>query len=291
MALDLLVTSAGPTRDRLQRNLPSHGIAVHGIDVTGRAYDLGEPGELAPTTPDVGFVFPSRITEGDVLTAALDLPWVNGRETILTTRNKAGTLARLAAASVPIPRTVSFSAPLEYDELIRQFRTFDGPVVIKPNNTTRGTGHVLVDDVDSLRGVVDYLDLVHTFPATEDRTFLMQAFVPDTRDCRLTVLDGHVAGAVERRLPEGDGGWVKNVHRGADAVSIDPPERVRTLAERAVEVLDIAMAGVDVLVGPDQAVVLEVNGRPTIDRAEKYPPDFYERLADLITQTASGNID
>lgn len=285
MAIDLAVASAGPTRRRLRRNLPAHGIAVHALEVGGRLYELGDLSPGGAPSYDVGFVFPSRVPEGDVVAAALGIPWVNGREDILSTRYKAAALARLAGAGLPIPRTVCVSTPTDEADLVAAFRSFEGPVVVKPNSATRGRGHVLVDDVDSFRGVVDYFDLIHAFPATEDRSFLLQRYVPDARDCRLTLVDGRVAGAVERRRSDGDG-WVQNVHRGAEAVAIDPPAELVDLAERAAAVIDVPLLGVDVLVGQAGATVLEVNARPTVDRAEKYPSDFYDRLAGLIERTA-----
>lgn len=286
MAIDLAVATDGPTRRRLHHHLPAHGIAVHYLEVGSGITEL-HAGADDSRSFDVGFVYPSRIVEGDVVTATLELPWVNGRDAILTTRNKAGSLARLAREGIAIPRTVHVSSPVESAAVTDAFDVFDGPVVVKPNTTTKGIGHVLVHDVDSLRGVADYLDLIHSFPATRDRSYLLQAYLPDARDLRLTLIDGSVAAAVERRLPAAsDGRWVRNVHRGAEAVSVEPPARAVELAERAADCLGVAFLGVDMLLDGDAAYVLEVNGRPTIDREEKYPSDFYERLASLIKRVA-----
>jgi ribosomal protein S6--L-glutamate ligase len=43
---------------------------------------------------------------------------------------------------------------------------------------------------------------------------------------------------------------------------------------------------VDLLETEDRLVVSETNARPTVDRATKYEPDFYDRLASLVRQTA-----
>lgn len=286
MTIDLAVASDGPTRRRLRRHLPARGIAVHHLDVGSGLTELTDT-DRAARQYDVGFVYPPRTVPGAVYTARQALEWVNDRDAIATTRNKAGSLARLTAAGVSIPRTFHAVSPVEYDEVIEAAQALQGPVVIKPNATTRGTGHVLVHDTDSLRGVVDYLDLVHAFPATADRSFLVQAYHPAARDLRLTVIDGSVAGAVERTLPStaGDGEWVRNVHRGATATAIDPPDTVVELAERAASLLSVPLLGVDILLSDDGPMVLEVNGRPTIDRVEKYPSDFYDRLTALIERT------
>lgn len=286
MALDLAVASDGPTRTRLQRHLPPLGIAVHhlavgaGVDEIGRSFN--------DEAYDVGFVYPTRTVEGDVITAATGLPWVNDRDDILTTRNKAGSLTMLHAAGIPIPRTVHISSPADEAAVVEAFRSFDGPVVLKPNTTTKGIGHVLLTDEDSFRGVFDYIDLLHSFPATRDRSFLLQRYLPEARDLRVTIVDGSVVGAVERQLPDDTAGkWVKNVHRGATAVPVDPPQEVLELAQRVATELSIDLLGVDILFTSQGPLVLEVNGRPTIDRIEKYTSDVYDRLAALIERTAA----
>lgn len=287
MVFDLAVATDGPTRRRLQRHLPAHGIAVHYLPVGAGLEEIGALEIDGPDQYDVGFVYPSRTVEGDVLTASMDIPWINDREAILTTRNKAGTLTKLDAADVSIPRTFHVSSPVDEEAVLDAYRALNGPVVLKPNTTTKGIGHVLLRDIDSLRGVFDYLDLVHSFPATRDRSFLLQEYVPDAHDLRVTLIEGTVAGTVERRLSEdAEGAWVKNVHRGASAVPITPPTSVVTVAERVAAELSIPLLGVDILLTDGGPLVLEVNARPTIDRVEKYASDFYERLTSLIERTA-----
>jgi ribosomal protein S6--L-glutamate ligase len=146
-----------------------------------------------------------------------------------------------------------------------------------------------VPDLDSALGVTDYLDLVHDYRATGDRSYLLQEYLSGARDYRAMVVDGEYAGAVERRLPEDarrEGRWKHNVHRGAEAVGVDLPDEYRRLAERAAEALAIPFLGVDLLATDDRVVVSETNARPTVDAATKYEPGFYDRLAALIRDRA-----
>jgi len=156
---------------------------------------------------------------------------------------------------------------------------------VKPNSTTRGVGVALANDADSFLGIADYLDLVHDYRATGDRSFLVQEYLPDARDYRVMVLDGEYVGAVERRLPESEleaGRWKHNVHRGASAESVALSPELRALAERAADALGIRFVGIDLLVNDERAVVNETNARPTIDDESKYVDGFYDRLADAI---------
>ena len=280
--LGLAVANDTETFQRMRDPLAERGIRAEHVSVRGEVTPLAEP-PFDTENFDVGFVYPGRLMEGGVVDALLGVPWVNGRAAVLRSRNKAGALAALTEAGVPVPDTVYVSNPADEDGVRAAFERFDPPVVVKPNSTTRGVGVAKVHDADSLSGVTDYLELVHDYRATGDKSYLVQEFLPDAADYRVMVLDGEVVGAVERRAPEG---WKHNVHRGADAAAVDLPADLRELARDAAAALDVDMLGVDVLVTGDRAVVNETNARPTIDDEAKYDAGFYDRLAALIERTA-----
>lgn len=289
--LRLAVATQQETYERIRDPLADRDIEVVPLQASERTLSL-----TAPDLPsvDVGLVFPSRLMEGGAVSAALDVPWVNDREAILTSRNKAGVLAALSAADIPVPDTTLVSNPVDDDAVAAaaaDLRTGpDEELVVKPNSTTRGVGIARVGDPDSLLGVTDYLDLVHDFRATGDRSYLLQEYLPDARDYRAMVVDGEYAGAVERRLPDERteaGHWKHNVHRGAVAEGVSLPEEARELAEATAAVLGIDYLGVDLLETENRLVVNETNARPTVDDATKYEPDFYDRLAGLVRKTAN----
>jgi ribosomal protein S6--L-glutamate ligase len=289
----LAMTTAAETFERVREPLADRGIAVDHVRAKERTLRVsGDPdadsGEFDGF--DAGFVYPSRLMEGAVVDARLSVPWVNGREAVLTSRNKAGVLAALDGAGIPTPRTAMVSNPVDEAAVTEAVDPFSYPVVVKPNSATRGVGVAAAGDLDSLLGVVDYLDLVHDYRATGDKSYLIQEFLPDARDYRAMVVDGSYVGAVERELPAEaveEGRWKHNVHRGATAAGVDLPDRARELAERTAETLGIDYLGVDLLETDGRLVVNETNARPTVDAATKYEPDFYDRLAELIERTAA----
>ncbi|MFB6128976.1 MAG: RimK family alpha-L-glutamate ligase [Halorhabdus sp.] len=281
--LRLAVATQAESYDRLREPLAARDIEAVALQTSERTIPLG-----ADPFPDVdvGYVFPPRLMEGGVADAALSVPWVNGRAAVLRSRNKAGTLQRLADADVPVPETVLISNPVDRETLVAAFERFDPPVVVKPNSTSRGTGVTLAGDLDSFLGIADYLDLVHDYRATDDQSFLIQEYVPNARDYRVMVLDGECVGAVERRMPETDGPdrWKHNVHHGATPTRVELDDERRAMAERAADVLDVSLLGVDLLVTDDRTLVTETNARPTID-AEHYDAEFWDRLAATIRRT------
>ncbi|MFB6352669.1 MAG: RimK family alpha-L-glutamate ligase [Halobacteriales archaeon] len=287
--LRLAVATAAETLARIREPLAERGIEAAHLDTEERLVTLDEPPDDWRGF-DVGFVYPPRLAEAGVAQAHLGLPWVNGRDDVLASRNKAATLARLDDAGLPTPATVLVSNPADEAVLREAFDRIGPPVVVKPNGATRGVGVTRAADLDDFLGVCDYLDLVHGFRATGDKSFLVQEYLPAATDYRAMVVDGDYAGAVERRLPgdADDGRWVRNVHRDAEAVGVDLPEPLRDLAEATARGLGIPFLGVDLLVNEDGAVVSETAARPTVDEATKYDPGFYDRLAALVRRTAEG---
>jgi ribosomal protein S6--L-glutamate ligase len=288
--LRLAVTTQAETFERMRDPLADRGVRVVPVRSKERTLAVTAADPDLPAV-DVGFVYPSRAMEGGVVDALLDVPWVNDREAVLTSRNKAGVLAACAQAGLPVPETTLVSNPVDDAAVAAAAERFDGPVVVKPNSATRGVGVAKVGDADSVLGVTDYLDLVHDYRATGDRSYLLQAFLPEARDYRAMVVDGDCVGGVERRLSDeavAAGRWKHNVHRGAEAVGVDLPAEHRRLAERVAATLGIDYLGVDLLATDDRLVVSETNARPTIDRATKYDDGFWDRLAALVERTADG---
>jgi ribosomal protein S6--L-glutamate ligase len=288
--LRLAVATSAETYERMQDPLAARDIAATDVRTAERTVPLTDD---APTDEwagfDAGFVYPQRLMEGAVADALLAVPWVNDREAVLTSRNKAGVLATLRAAGLAVPETVVVSNPVDQSALVDAFERLDPPVVVKPNSATRGVGVAKAHDLDSFLGIVDYLDLVHDYRATGDRSFLVQEYLSGARDYRVMLVDGEYVGAVERRLPEdalAAGQWKHNVHRGAEATGVDLPADLRELAEQTARALDIPWLGVDLLVTDDRAVVNETNARPTIDSAAKYADGFWDDVAALVRRTA-----
>lgn len=276
--LRLAVTTDAQTYERIREPLAERGIAVDYVQTDERVIDPS-------TTPfgsfDVGFVYPSRLPEGGVVDALLDVPWVNDRESMLRSRHKAETIARLQRAGIPTPKTVVVSNPADRSAVAAVFEQFDPPVVIKPNSATRGAGVTTAADLDAFLGVVDYLNLLHEHRTTADKSFLVQEYLPGAHDYRAMVIDGEYAGAVERRHPD-QNRWKHNVHQGARAVGVELSDEHRRIVEQTANALDIPYLGVDLLVSDGRPYVTETNARPTVDETSKYEPGFYNALAALI---------
>ena len=287
--LELAVITHEETFSRMKDPLEDRGIISRNIQAYSRQFPISQTIPEDLQNIDVGFVYPARIMEGGVIDSLLNVPWVNGLEEVLTSRNKGKVLSILSRGGFDTPSTIMISNPIGEDELVEAYCKFDSPVVIKPNSATRGIGIALVNDIDSFIGIVDYIKLIQSGEAIGDRTFLIQEYIPDAIDCRVMIIDGEYAGAVERKFI-GDnadvGKWKKNVHKNAIAVKKDMPDSIQKMAEEVAQMLKIQYLGIDLLISEDRVVINETNARATIDDEKKYIPEFYDKLADLIKSVA-----
>jgi RimK family alpha-L-glutamate ligase len=171
-----------------------------------------------------------------------EVPVLNPSAAVLRTTYEPAALRILADAGVPVPDT---------------YQDFDGRsdgaggdrrYVRKPVLGTNGAGVSIAEETDGR-------------PPASRRT-LIQAFV-DTgeraSDVRIYVVGGEVVGAMRRHAPDGD--WRTNVAVGGavEDVTDDLDDGVRETAVRAVDALDLDVAGVDVIGTESDPYVLEVN--------------------------------
>jgi RimK family alpha-L-glutamate ligase len=176
---------------------------------------------------------------------------VNSPRAIERTIDKSWAGAVLAGAGVPTPPTIVCE---RHDAAMRAFEQLGGDIVVKPLFGAMGNGIVRVEDRDLAHRVFRALELERTV------YYVQRTIAPaGRRDLRVLVVAGEVAGAMERVSES----WRANIARGARprAVALSPAERSVALAAAAAVEADIA--GVDLLVGPDEEiVVVEVNGIP-----------------------------
>jgi RimK family alpha-L-glutamate ligase len=176
---------------------------------------------------------------------------VNRPRAIERTIDKSWAGALLALAGVPTPPTIVCE---RHDDAMLAFERLGGDVVVKPLFGAMGNGIVRVEDRDLAHRVFRALELERTV------YYVQRTVAPaGRRNLRVLVVDGEVAGAMERVSDS----WRANVARGARPRAVTLSGDERGLALAAAAVLEVDVAGVDLLVTPDGAgVVLEVNGIP-----------------------------
>jgi len=176
---------------------------------------------------------------------------VNSPRAVERTIDKSWAGAMLARAGLRTPPTIVCE---RYDDAMRAFVQLGGDVVVKPLFGAMGNGIVRVEDRDVAHRVFRALELERTV------YYVQRTIAPaDRRDLRVLVLAGEIAGAMERVTDS----WRANVARGARPRAVALSEAEQDAALRAAAALEADIAGVDLLVAPEEEVtVLEVNGIP-----------------------------
>ena len=180
------------------------------------------------------------------------IPVVNHPQSMLTARDKYGSLLILARAGLPVPRTVVTEDPYEALRLVESW----GAAVIKPVSGTMGLGSFLVTDTDTAYRVLSLI-------AALRQPIYVQEYVEKkgNQDIRVFVVGDEVVAAAYRVARPGS--WKTNVAQGAVTKPAKVDRELEELAIKATRALGLCYAGVDVAERADGGyVIFEVNASP-----------------------------
>ncbi|HKT84891.1 MAG TPA: RimK family alpha-L-glutamate ligase [Novosphingobium sp.] len=179
---------------------------------------------------------------------------VNGADAIECVADKLHSLQQLASHGIPIPRTILGKFPVDIDLIDRELGF---PVVVKTVRGTRGENVMLCDSREKFGELAGLLG-----GARPGGDLIFQRYIGAShgRDVRLFVVGGKVVATMERRAA--NGGFRANTSQGGSAVRYDPPAEMRALAIRVAEVLQLDVAGVDILFDEHGFRVCEANSAP-----------------------------
>ena len=178
----------------------------------------------------------------------------NDSASIETVADKMHTHQVLAESYLPTPTTMLAKFPVDI-ELVE--RTIGFPVVVKTLLGVNGTGVFLIDNHKNFE---DYISLIEqTSPNTQ---LIFQKYIAKShgRDLRLFVVDGEVVASMERR--SNNGGFKANYTQGAQVVEFIPDEEAKDLAIRCAEILNLQVAGIDLLYDENGYTICEANSFP-----------------------------
>ncbi len=185
---------------------------------------------------------------------------VNSSDAIMAARDKLLAHQLLAAAGVPLPRTVLARQPSDVAKMVRLVG--GPPVILKLLSGTHGKGVMLGRDIDEIQASLETVWALN-------QTLLIQEYVnhePGT-DVRVLVVGGRVLGAMKRAAKLGR--FRANVHQGAQVESCPLTEDLEWPSLRATEVMGLDVAGVDLVRTAEGHAVIEVNSAPGFEGFEK----------------------
>lgn len=176
---------------------------------------------------------------------------INSADALLTARDKYSTISSLADAGFRVPETyVTESAHWAYRKTVKL-----NQMVCKPLIGSLGFGAMKFEDADLAFNAYKTLE-------TLGLPIYVQEYLENPRrDIRAFVIGDKVIGAMHRIA--GKGNWKANIALGNKPKPLQLSGELEDLAIKAVKVLSLFYAGVDILETKDGAVILEVNGSPS----------------------------
>jgi ribosomal protein S6--L-glutamate ligase len=183
-----------------------------------------------------------------------------GSQAIVRSRDKLRCMQILSRAGLGMPKTAFTNYSRGSKQLVTQVG--GAPVVIKLLEGTQGLGVVLAENEKAAESVIEAF---HNLKAR----IIVQEFISESKgaDIRAFVVNGQVVGAMKRQGKEGE--FRSNLHRGGSGTLIKLSRAEKAAALQAAKVLDLAVAGVDMLQSKRGPLILEVNSSPGLEGIEK----------------------
>jgi len=160
----------------------------------------------------------------------------------------------LTENGLPTPTTMLAKFPVDID-LVEDKIGF--PVVVKTLLGVNGTGVFLINNKDSFKNLMSL-----TAETNPNILLIFQKFIAQSmgRDLRLFVVDGKVVASMERTAAPG--GFKANYSQGGSVTEFIPDDEAREMAIKTAEVLDIQVAGIDLLFGENGYTRFDRYGTP-----------------------------
>jgi gamma-F420-2:alpha-L-glutamate ligase len=181
----------------------------------------------------------------------------NPSASIEISRDKMYTHQVLAAAGLPIPKSVLSKWPFDVAHIESEFSY---PVIMKLTSGSKGDA---VWKIDSRQELIDCMATLDT-----TKPIIFQEFLADTkgRDLRCFVVGDKVVAAMMRIAASG---FKANVHQGGSVLNVQVGPVLQALAVDTARLCLLDCSGVDVLLDSESYKICEVNSSPGFQGLEK----------------------
>ncbi len=184
----------------------------------------------------------------------LNVPTLPNSDSIIASKDKMYAYQIMAQAGLPIPKTMLTRFPSNCDLVEKQVGF---PCVIKVVTGSHGAGVYLCENAkqfEDLSELISSLDFKNSM--------IVQEYVQHSegRDLRVIVVGGRVIGAMLRQST--DGSFKANISRGGQGLPFQVDDEMELLAIQVAKVLNLDIAGVDLLFHKDGYKVCEANSSP-----------------------------
>ncbi|WP_353573055.1 30S ribosomal protein S6--L-glutamate ligase [Candidatus Albibeggiatoa sp. nov. BB20] len=184
---------------------------------------------------------------------------LNRASAITQSRDKLYSSQLMIKNSLDMPITGFANSPLDTSDLIEMVG--GAPLIVKLLEGAQGRGVVLAETKKAAESVINAFKSLNA-------NLLVQEFIKDAQgtDLRCFVIDGKVVAVIQRRAAPGE--FRANIHQGGEASVVKITQDERKIAVKAAKVLDLKVAGVDIIRSRRGPLLLEVNSSPGLEGIE-----------------------
>ena len=187
---------------------------------------------------------------------------INGSESIDAVKDKLYSQQILGQSNLPVPKTLLVKHPIDVEFVER---SLNYPIIVKTLSGSFGAGVFLVEDRKQLRQLMRMAEI--TKPSYN---IIIQEFIEDLygKDLRVFVLNGKVVGCMMRQSTDDD--FRANITRGGEGIPYQITEEIEFLSGECARLLNLDIAGVDLLFNNGSYSICEVNSSPGFEGMDKF---------------------
>ncbi len=205
----------------------------------------------------------------------LGVTLINGSDAIDNVKDKLYSQQILGSSNLPVPKTMLVKHPINIELVEKNIKY---PMIIKTLSGSYGSGVFMVEDKKQFRQIMKMAELTNA-----RYNIIIQECIEDSlgRDLRVLVVNGKVVGCMMRQSVDGD--FRANITRGGEAIPYQIDEDIDWISGESARLLDLDIAGVDLLFNGDSYTICEVNSAPGFEGMEKYTKqNIAEKMVDYI---------
>lgn len=195
---------------------------------------------------------------------------------LVRSRDKLRSFQHLAKSGVGIPKTAFAKSPFDDDVTALVNEVGGAPVILKLLESSLGKGVIKADSIGAAKSTIEAFSGIK-------KSVIIQEFIEeaDGADVRVFIVNGEIVGAMKRQGKDGD--FRSNLHRGGHAEAVELSKKECSVALEAAKLLDLKVAGVDLLRSNRGPLVLEVNSSPGLQGIERVTKvDVAGKIVDFL---------
>ena len=192
----------------------------------------------------------------------LGVTLINGSDAIDNVKDKLYSQQILGSSNLPVPNTMVVKHPINIEFVEKNIKY---PMIIKTLSGSYGSGVFMVEDKKQFRQIMKMAELTNA-----RYNIIIQECIEDSlgRDLRVLVVNGKVVGCMMRQSIDGD--FRANITRGGEAIPYQVDEDIEWIGGECARLLNLDIAGVDLLFNEGTYTICEVNSAPGFEGMEKF---------------------